>query len=223
MSSKKNVNNILSMWYNTIKDLTSDSWWEATSCWERSIGAVLCQNTTWKNAQKAITNLRSSTLFSNPETIFEYTEKELQDYIRPAGFFIQKSQTLITLFSLFSTYTFSEQMLQEENTQTLRNKLLSCKGIGQETADLLLLFCFDHPIFPVGAYTARILQRHGLIEEFCTYQDLQDFFMDVLEEDMILYKRYYSSLIYIGQKWCRRNKAICIECVLYPFEEREYF
>jgi len=189
-------------------------WWPGESSFEVIIGAVLTQNTNWNNVSKAIDNLKRAGFLSY-EKLSSLPVGLLAEYIRPAGYYNVKAGRLGNLFSMIreSYGDDLDQMLQEE-TVTLRQALLSVNGIGPETADSILLYAAKRPVFVVDSYTYRVLLRHNLIPEDFGYEDIQQFFVDRLEPDHILYNEYHALLVCLGKEFCKKTNPHCSRCPL---------
>jgi endonuclease-3 related protein len=188
-------------------------WWPAETAFEMIVGAVLTQNTSWKNVEKAIANLKHKGLLSVRGLHLLSTEG-LAEEIRPAGYFNIKAKRLKNLIG-FMTDRFDADLsvLLAEETGRLREGLLSVKGIGPETADSILLYAANRPVFVVDAYTFRILVRHGMVDESAGYEDLQSFFMDHLPDDAGLFNEFHALIVRTGKEYCRRTPR-CKECPL---------
>ena len=183
-------------------------WWPCQSGlrWEIIAGAILTQNTAWINVEKAIGNLLATDVMS-PERILVTPDTELQELIRPAGFFTQKCSYLkaIAAFILERESAFE----QAADVWALRKELLSVKGVGRETADSILLYAFNKPIFVIDAYTRRIAQRHLHLDGTLQYDTLQKIFMDALPPDVVLYNEYHALIVAFCKESC--HKAACGE------------
>jgi len=189
-------------------------WWPGDTSFEVMVGAVLTQNTNWNNVEKAIDNLKRAGVMSF-ERLSGLPVALLAEYIRPAGYFNIKAGRLQNLFSMIrQQYGGSLDRLMEEDTETLRRALLSVKGIGQETADSILLYAAGRPVFVVDAYTYRILVRHDLIPEDCGYEDIQELFMDNLEPDAGLFNEFHALLVCAGKDFCKKTTPKCADCPL---------
>jgi len=183
-------------------------WWPGGSRFEIITGAILTQNTSWANVEKAISNLRAARLLS-PEKLYNMDVSELSELIRPAGYYKVKARRLKNfLWWLFENYNGQLTALEKVSTEQLRDELLSIKGIGRETADSILLYAFDREVFVVDAYTARIAARHGLIEPGADYEQLRDLFQSNLPPDTKLFNEYHALLVRVGKDYCR-PKAKC--------------
>ena len=139
----------------------------------------------------------------------------LAEYIRPAGYFNIKASRLQNLFAMIKEqYDGSLDAMMEEETETLRQALLSVKGIGPETADSILLYVAERPVFVVDAYTYRILLRHNLIPDDFNYDEIQEFFMDNLEQDVGLFNEFHALLVCVGKEFCKKSVPKCKGCSL---------
>ena len=200
-------------------------WWPGETQFEIILGAILTQNTSWANVEKAIANLKAADLLS-PARLHEFDIARLAELIRPAGYFNIKAKRLKSFLNwLFDRYHGELADLEHINTQQLRAELLAVKGIGPETADSILLYAFGRPVFVVDAYTARISVRHRLIEPDAGYEQLQDLFQSNLMPDAQLFNEYHALLVRLGKEFCK-PKARCPGCPLEKLPhsiEPEYF
>ena len=188
-------------------------WWPGQSCFEIIVGAILTQNTNWKNVKKAITNLNEKGCLS-PTKLHVMSAEAIAPLIRPAGYFNLKTQRLKNfLHWLFEKQDGSLEALQAMSISTLRENLLSVKGIGPETADSICLYAFEKPVFVVDAYTARIFGRHGMLEPGYGYHDIQELFHSSLDKNAELFNEYHALIVQLGKEHCKR-KPICKGCPL---------
>ena len=149
-------------------------WWPAETQFEVIVGAYLTQNTAWTNVERALTNLRRANLLS-VDGIRTVPLSRLQRLIRPSGYFRQKAARLKTFVRfLDDRYEGSLQKLFSQPTEKLREELLNLNGVGPETADSILLYAGNHPVFVVDAYTRRILDRHQILSERTDYEDIRE-------------------------------------------------
>lgn len=179
-------------------------WWPADSQDEVIIGAILTQNTSWQNVEKAIENLKKANLCSL-DKIRNVSENIIEDLIKPSGFYRQKSIYLKEISHFFKD--FNEKSIDTEN---FRKKLLKVKGVGLETADSILLYAFSRPIFVVDAYTKRLIERKRLFYSQ-KYNKIQQFFMQNLPHDVELFKEYHALIVKLGKTFCRK-KPNCEGC-----------
>jgi endonuclease-3 related protein len=192
-------------------------WWPGDTPFEVMVGAVLTQNTNWQNVSRAITNLKEADILSL-EVLATLDHEILAEYIRPAGYFRLKTTRLKNLFSLITNeFDGNLDALFALDTQSLRQALLSVKGIGPETADSIALYAADKPTFVVDTYTHRILSRHNLIDDDSDYYTIQELFLDSLEEDTKLFNEYHALLVRLGKDFCKKSNPRCKECPLKTF------
>ncbi len=188
-------------------------WWPAKTQLEVMIGAVLTQNTNWKNVERAIENLEKRNLLSL-DTLSSITLSELAQEVRPAGYYNIKTKRLKNLVKFIADcYGGNLDKLLEDETEVLRKRLLSVNGIGPETADSILLYAANRPVFVIDAYTYRILYRHDMAQDQSTYQDLQEIFMDNLPGDSVLFNEFHALIVEAGKDYCKK-KPLCEKCPL---------
>lgn len=155
-------------------------WWPAETGFEVIVGVYLTQNTAWNNVELALANLRAANVLS-VEGIRRVPLDKLERLIRPSGYFRQKAQRLKTFVSfLDTTYRGSLDHLFSRPTSQLREELLSLNGVGPETADSILLYAGNHPVFVVDAYTHRILDRHQILPAKADYEEIRALFEQAL-------------------------------------------
>jgi len=196
------------------KKFGPQGWWSAETALECILGAILTQNTSWKNVLKALDNLKRENLISVEDLSLIKTE-ELAELIRPSGYYNQKAVKIKNFIS-FLVKEFSgnlDSMFALEKS-VLREKLLSLKGIGPETADSILLYAGGVPVFVVDAYTWRVLSRHGLVPEQTSYGEIQEIFTDSLKEDAGMFNEYHALLVKLGKEHCRKRGPLCAGCPL---------
>lgn len=200
-----------------LKHFGPQHWWPGETEIEMMVGAVLTQNTSWTNVEKAIKNLKDKGIL-NIQSLHAISLPALADEIRPAGYFNVKAGRLKNLIS-FIVERFDGDMsrLLMEKTDTLREGLLSVKGVGPETADSILLYAAKRPVFVIDAYTYRILARHGIVEDQITYYELQELFTSNLAEDDGLFNEFHALIVRTGKEFCR-GKPLCNHCPLGNWE-----
>ncbi len=188
-------------------------WWPAESPFEMSVGAILTQNTNWRNVERAIINLRSADAL-DAISLSALPRNRLEDLIRPAGFFRQKAARLQDFCAYLGRHYQSrlEQMLAKP-LAAAREELLALKGIGPETADSILLYAGEHPSFVVDAYTGRLFQRLGLLHGTETYAEIRDLFMHSLPQEASLYNEYHALIVVHAKEHCRKQPR-CAGCPL---------
>ena len=188
-------------------------WWPARTRFEVMVGAVLTQNTNWKNVERAVDNLRAARLLT-PRALAEASPARVAERIRPSGYYNIKTRRLLALVHwIREEYGGDLRRLFAEETATLRHKLLSVPGIGPETADSILLYAGNRPVFVVDAYTRRILSRHGLCTEEAGYHEIQALFERHLPRRVPLYNEYHALLVRLGKEHCTPRPA-CTGCPL---------
>ena len=188
-------------------------WWPGETRFEIITGAILTQNTSWANVEKAITNLKSADCLTL-EKLHHLDPAQLAELIRPAGYYNIKAKRLKNFIDwLFDNYDGELANLETIDTDRLREELLEIKGVGRETADSILLYAFERSIFVVDAYTARIVCRHGLIAHDADYEQLRELFESNLPTDTQLYNEYHALLVKLGKEFCK-PKARCTDCPL---------
>ncbi len=194
--------------------LGPQNWWPGESPFEVIVGAVLVQNTSWKNVERAIDNLRRSDLL-DPHALNDVHPEELEELIRPAGYYRIKARRLRSLLEfLVERYNGSLERMFAAGLATLREELLGVHGVGPETADSILLYAGELPIFVVDAYTHRVLSRHGWIGFDAGYHEIQDHFHGSLPQDVALYNEFHALLVRVGNNYCRKSRPKCDECPL---------
>jgi len=189
-------------------------WWPGDTPFEIALGAILTQNTNWGNVEKAIQNLKNNNVLS-ARSIYEMSVKKLAELIRPAGYFNVKTRRLKSFIAFFmNEYHGSTKRMKGEDTYSLRNKLLSVNGIGPETADSILLYALEKPVFVIDAYTKRVLSRHGIMEHKKSYDEFQELFHYSLKRDVRLFNEYHALFVKVGKTCCKRKKPLCDNCPL---------
>jgi len=189
-------------------------WWPAQTSFEVMVGAILTQNTNWTNVEKAISNLKKNRLLG-PDKLYHISQKKLSKYIVPAGYYNIKAKRLKGFLGFFFKYYQgrSDKMAAQDKSE-LRRQLLSVNGIGPETADSILLYALDKPIFVVDSYTKRILSRHRLILDSATYEEVQSLFMRNLPCSAKLFNEYHALLVRLGKEFCLKRSPRCQFCPL---------
>jgi len=196
-------------------------WWPGETELEMMVGAILTQNTSWKNVDKAIKNLKDKGMLEI-ERLHSLSLPALAEEIRPAGYFNIKAGRLKNLINfLVERYSGNMSGFLSDETNALREGLLSVKGVGPETADSILLYAAKRPIFVIDAYTYRILHRHGVVEDQITYDELQELFVSNLPSDAGLFNEFHALIVRTGKDFCR-GKPLCELCPLGAWEQRPY-
>ena len=186
-------------------------WWPGDTAFEIMVGAVLTQNTSWVNVERAIQNLKKQKVLSASH-IVAMSHKRLASQLKPVGYFNVKA-TRLKNFCRWYEVQGGLRKLQHYPTQTLRTMLLSVNGVGPETADDILLYAFHRPVFVIDAYTRRIINRIGIMPENQKYQAYQSLFMCNLPDEPGLFNEYHALLVRLGKEVCRK-KTLCRQCCL---------
>lgn len=195
-------------------------WWPADSPFEVIVGAILTQNTNWSNVERAIKNLKKAKVLE-AKKLYELPHSKLAGLIRPAGYFNIKAGRLKEFLRFFfQNYQGDLKNMRNKKSAVLREELLAVKGIGPETADSILLYALNRPIFVVDAYTRRIFFRHSLIEEDASYSQIQNLFMKSVQNDVELFNEYHALLVRLGKDFCLKSKPKCPICPLINFNRR---
>jgi endonuclease-3 related protein len=188
-------------------------WWPGDTPFEIAVGAILTQNTNWSNVEKAINNIKRANALK-AQTLGSLASEELEALIRPAGYYRIKTKRLKNFLTwLMENGDGQLENLAHHNTYDLREDLIAINGIGPETADSILLYALNRPIFVVDTYTARMATRHGLIEPPFGYHELQDLFQSNLPQDTQLFNEYHALIVQIGKNFCK-PKPKCLSCPL---------
>ncbi len=199
-------------------------WWPGSGCFETIAGAILTQNTNWANVEKAINRLKAANALDAGK-LHNMDQDTLAELIRPAGYYNIKAGRLKNFLNwLYENYDGNLDALANMSVYSLREELLAVKGIGRETADSIILYGFDKPVFVIDTYTARVLIRHGLIEPEADYEQLRDLFESSLPADTKLYNEYHALLVRVGKTHCK-PKPKCQGCPLecMPHETQQQY
>ena len=206
---------MLRRYYATLlESFGSQGWWPARTRWEVILGAILTQNTTWRNATLALKNLRKAGLLAR-RALRRVSLPDLEQMIRPAGFYRQKAKTLHNFANwIEQAHGGSLDSLFSLGIAQAREQLLARDGIGPETADAILLYSGRQPVFVADAYTRRILSRHQLLSPAVDYDSAQRFLHQNLPRDEALFNEFHALLVEAAKRYCHRNLAHCEECPL---------
>jgi endonuclease-3 related protein len=188
-------------------------WWPGETPFEVCLGAILVQNTSWTNVERALERLRRAGRLSFAG-LSPLSVSRIASLIRPSGAFrVKASRVRAFLDFLGSAYRGRVEAMRAEDPWVLRGRLLGVHGIGPETADSIALYAAGQPLFVVDAYTRRIFTRLGLLGRGLGYDDVQRFFMDRLPGDAALFNDYHAQLVRLGKEVCRPRPR-CGECPL---------
>lgn len=201
------------MYHLLCKAFGPQRWWPGETPFEIAVGAILTQNTNWGNVEKAINNLKKQKSL-NAKTMHNMADKKLALLIKPAGYYNIKTKRLKNFLDFFTNhYKGSIEKMKTEDKEALREKLLNINGIGPETADSILLYALEKPIFVIDAYTKRVLKRHNVVSEKADYYELQEIFHKNLPQDTTLFNEFHALFVKLGKDFCR-TKPRCEACPL---------
>ncbi|MDR3088488.1 MAG: endonuclease III domain-containing protein [Desulfobulbaceae bacterium] len=196
-------------------------WWPADSPFEVLVGAILTQNTSWKNVRQALDNLRQHGLldFAALESL---PLEELAALIKPAGYHGVKARRLKNLLAMLRrAYDGDIAALARDTPTAAREQLLAVNGVGPETADAILLYAAGHAVFVVDAYTHRVFRRHFLVPEESEYEEIQSIFMAALPTDAALFNEYHALIVELGKRHCKKTRPLCAGCPLEHLQHNE--
>jgi len=204
---------IFSIFQHLLAVLGPQNWWPAETAFEVIVGAILTQNTAWKNVEKSIANLRSHGLLTF-DSLCHAPIAELAPVLRPSGYYNQKSRKIKAFCDVIEERWQGDLALfLSQDMNLLRSELLSVSGIGPETADSIILYAAAQPSFVVDTYTHRIFMRHGWVADNISYEDLREYFMSCLAPDLKFFQELHALLVRTGHLFCRR-KPLCVSCPL---------
>lgn len=215
MAKKKVAHkNIFVQIYNTLyKSFGPQHWWPGDTPFEIAVGAILTQNTNWTNVERAISNLKKEQVL-NAKTLLNMKDAKLASLIRPAGYFNIKTKRLKHFLAFLDEhYNGVIENMKDKDLPLLRHQLLDVNGIGQETADSILLYALGKPVFVIDAYTKRVFARHKVISENATYHEMQELFHNNLSPNVQLFNEYHALLVMTGKHYCK-PKSRCQGCPL---------
>jgi endonuclease III related protein len=201
-------------------------WWPGETPFEVCVGAILTQNTSWSNVERAIANLKTARVLE-ARKLFALEESKLATLLRPAGYFNVKARRLRSFLRvLVEEYDGDLERLFAGETAAVRERLLEIHGIGPETADSMLLYAGGHHSFVIDAYTRRIFHRHGWSGADASYEDLQRLCESALDqkprgERLDHWQDYHAQLVMVGKEYCRTRQPRCAECPLKPLLPRK--
>ncbi|MFA5156534.1 MAG: endonuclease III domain-containing protein [Candidatus Omnitrophota bacterium] len=207
------MNKELNSIYNKLyKAFGPQKWWPAETAFEVMVGAILTQNTSWTNVEKAIASLKKHKALDSRK-LRRLSHKQLSRLIKPAGYYNIKAKRLKNFLDfLFGAYKADIRKMSAVDTDILRGQLLSVNGIGPETADSILLYALNKPVFVVDAYTKRIIGRHKLIKESSGYDEVQKLFMSGLKKEEKIFNEYHALLVKLAKDFCLKSKPKCEKC-----------
>ena len=210
MSASNQLNDI----YQSLFDRYGPQrWWPADEPFEVIVGAILTQSTSWVNVEKAIVNLKEAGVVS-PVSLRQIPTEELAEIIRPSGYYNVKARKLKAFVERLGDCGDALEKMFAPDIPQLRSELLSIYGIGQETADSIILYAARKPIFVIDAYTHRIMDRLGLNSDYGNYIVLQDLFMNNLPHNEKLFNEYHALFVRHGKEVCQKSSPSCDGCCL---------
>lgn len=208
----KTKTSLFSFYNRLLSRFGPQGWWPADSDFEVMVGAILTQNTSWKNVALALGNLKKEKLM-DPRKMYSLKTAKLARLIRPSGCFNIKAKRLKNFLNFFmENYRGSVTVMSKDKPEKLRKGLLSINGIGPETADSILLYALKKPVFVVDAYTRRIFSRHRLVRAGDDYDRVQGLFLKNLKKDARLFNEYHALLVKLGKECCLKNEPRCEKC-----------
>jgi len=188
-------------------------WWPGDSPFEVIVGAVLTQNTAWHNVAQAIANLKREGLLQ-PAALLQAEPDAVKALLAPAGYYNIKYDRLMSLLRFLDGYGTDLERLRSLPLEGLRAGLLEVKGVGPETADSILLYALQRPVFVVDAYTRRLFSRLGYgWMEAASYDQVQGFFMEALSPDTALYNEFHALIVVHSKDTCKK-RPLCEGCCL---------
>jgi endonuclease-3 related protein len=204
---------LLNIYHRLLADFGPQHWWPAEEPFEVIVGAILTQSAAWGNVEKAIANLRAAKALS-PRALRQLSIPRLATLVHPSGYYNAKALKLKSFaYWLGNHYDDDLDKFFADDTDHLRQQLLTIQGIGQETADSIILYAASKPIFVIDAYTRRIINRIGLAPDKNSYAAYQAFFMEHLPPDTGLFNEYHALLVCLGKNVCK-SRPLCQQCCL---------
>lgn len=189
-------------------------WWPADSRFEMMVGAVLTQSVAWTNVEQAIGNLKLARKLT-PEMIRSMSQEELATLVYPSGYYNTKARKLKALAEyLGSQWGDDINAMARGEPAKLREDLLAVHGIGEETADDILLYALGKPVFVVDTFTRRLVDRLGLTPEKDQYISYQELFLEGVEPDAGTYGEYHALIVRHAKEVCLKTMPLCAGCVL---------
>ena len=210
---KRTKKNLETIYQKLLAKFGPQKWWPAETKFEVIVGAILTQNTNWGNVEKALANLKKAGIL-NPDGLRQISTYKLARLIKPSGYFNIKAKRLKSFIHFFfKEYDGDLSEMAKEPLEILRKKVLTVHGIGPETADSILLYACDHPIFVVDVYTKRIFSRHNLVASDADYHQIQKLFMKHFPVDVQLFNEHHALIVRLGKDFCK-TKPLCEICPL---------
>ena len=200
------VKTLKQIYITLLNELGPQDWWPAETPFEVVVGAILTQQTKWTNVEQAISNLKAHGLME-PESLSKADLGSVEDFVRCCGFYRQKASRLVNIAKYFADNGLKNVFRMPVGN--LRSEMLSLNGVGNETADSIVLYAANKPKFVIDAYTTRIMRCLGIEGD---YLHLQELFEGELEEDVDLYKEYHALIVEYAKRYCGKKR--CDGCLL---------
>lgn len=191
--------NLTTLYQKMLTNMGPSGWWPGDSKEEIIVGAILIQNTNWRNADRAMALFRQKTSF-DPEQILSLSRNELQEMVRPAGFFTNKSRSLVSVFSWLHQYNYDYPKIRARYGTQLRHELLKLRGVGPETADVMLTYIFDVPTFIADKYSRTLFTQLG-IKGLTNYQSLAKRCHLPSNFDVVMAQDFHGQIDEFGKKY----------------------
>ena len=222
MKSKKQITEKLQLLYDKMfGHFGHRRWWPGDSNFEICVGAILTQSVSWKNVAKAIENLKNAGLLEL-DKMYQADPEAIENCIIPTLYYRQKAKKLKAFVNhVTENYAGNLSAFLGKDQGELREELLNLHGIGPETADSIILYAANKPVFVVDAYTRRIFARLGLFKDDISYAEMQGFFIRHLTPDVQFYNEYHALIVGVGNRFCSNKKPKCAECPLTGLCERQ--
>lgn len=218
MAKSRSKDRLLELYQLLLERFGPQGWWPGDTPFEVALGAILTQNTNWQNVSRVIGALKAEGSL-HPMLLGQMPEAELANRFRPVGYYNLKARRVKNFLDFFAArFANSMENMALEDLESLRVELLSLHGIGPETADSILLYALHKPTFVVDAYTFRILHRHDLVAEPCSYEELRQLFMERLPVEVPLYQEFHALLVRLAKEFCRPQPR-CAGCTLENWPE----
>ncbi len=219
---------LLQIYRTLMEAFGPQEWWPARTRFEVVLGAILTQNTAWRNVERVIGELEARGLV-DAGALDGIDKDELARLIRPAGYFNQKAKKIKAFLDYFRRYGFSLEKMSCESKEKLREELLSVWGVGPETADAILLYALDKPVFVVDAYTRRAFSRMGRVDGKIGYEELRAFFESEADWDraedsrLETFREFHALIDELAKRFCKPDPD-CGTCPVRGFcDSRDSF
>lgn len=222
LSKNKSISKGLPLIYDTLYlKFGPQDWWPGDSKLEIIIGAILTQAVSWSNVEMAIDNLKAENLL-NVKKLYEIDKNRLAELIKPSGYYNMKARKLKSFIEVIvNEYNSNIDDFGKGKPEQKRKELLEIYGIGPETADSILLYAYQKPVFVIDTYTKRILSRVNYIEKDISYERLQVLIENNIESNQELFNEYHALLVNLAKNYCLKSSPLCEECPLNKHYEEE--